>query len=63
MTTIYDNTFNHLFEGFIKFVSIRTILNDILRLSPRSITQLRDSLFSCLNSGGFKGFLPSPHQL
>ena len=28
MTTIYDNTFNHLFEGFIKFVSIRIILNN-----------------------------------
>ena len=30
ITTIYDNTFNQFFVGFIKFISIRTILNDIL---------------------------------
>ena len=30
MTTNYDNTYIKLFEGFIKFISIYTILNNIL---------------------------------
>jgi DNA-directed RNA polymerase subunit L len=30
MSTNYDNTFIKFFEGFIKFISIYTILNNIL---------------------------------